>query len=467
MSVIRREDRPALPPGTRLPHGASPESARFELLEVLGGGCFGTVYRARQLVFGHRFRDVALKLFDSGAVTAGNVQEVFHDAMILVALQEENPSPEIARHLVRVYDAGVLQTSPAEAKPFFSMQLIPGNRTLEFIVRRFRGGIMPVETSLHFMRQILVPLAWMHTLDSGCVHGDLKPDNLLVVNDNEVVVVDFGYAARLTLGARGAAISYQSPETLLGNPGYAPADIYALGLIWYQLLTSRHPFESAGLEATADGDDAAFVQAHLKARHWPIRPASPAEDPTAPGRIAPPSEINEDLRNHPQVEQMLCRCLEWSPAARFPNARVLLAEIDRYLDRGTTSAIESPATPRQPACTLAAPPPERVAADVEALLKNRRTDEALARVDAALKTHPRSAILLVTRARVLIRTGRFDLARDALQAARAITSNAPEIDEATAEWYEAQGNPDAAAPFRKRALERQRSAGGHTPRFRS
>jgi predicted Zn-dependent protease len=163
----------------------------------------------------------------------------------------------------------------------------------------------------------------------------------------------------------------------------------------------------------------------------------------------------------------LCRCLEWSPAARFPNARVLLAEIDCYLNHGTTSAIESPATPHQPASTLTAPPPERVAADVEALLKSRRTDEALARVESALETHPRSMILLVTRASVLIRTGRFDTAKDALQAARAITPNAPEIDEATAEWYEAQGNPDAAAPFRKRALERQRSTGGRTPRFTS
>ena len=129
---------------------------------------------------------------------------------------------------------------------------------------------MPVELSLTFLRELLIPLAWMHTLENPAVHGDIKPDNILMNGESRLILTDFGLAARLPLGSTGGCIPYQAPESLLGGTAEIPSDIYATGLVWYEMLTGHHPFEDVGAEATSTADVQAYLRAHQESRKWPM-----------------------------------------------------------------------------------------------------------------------------------------------------------------------------------------------------
>ena len=107
-------------------------------------------------------------------------------------------------------------------------------------------------------------------LSTPAVHGDLKPENVMLTLDSRLVLVDFGLAARMPLGVRGGTIAYDAPEKLLGLIGGPLADVYSVGVIWYELLTGLHPFKDVGLDATARGDADGYTQAHIASRKWPI-----------------------------------------------------------------------------------------------------------------------------------------------------------------------------------------------------
>jgi serine/threonine protein kinase len=355
---------------------------RFELEARLGAGNFSTVYRAQQLIFGIPWRRVALKLFESEKVNAENARDVFNDAIVLMGLQGEHVHTDVTRHLIQVYDIGLLRTPKPRA--FMAMKLIPGGRTLEHAVRRWReAGGMPVATALKFLRQLLVPLAWMHTLDTPVAHGDLKPDNILLVADEELVITDFGLAACMPVGSFGGAIEYQAPETLAGMTIQLESDIYALGVILYELLTGHHPFEGVGLEHQAANDTRAYVNAHRLARRWPLRAAVPG-DPEHGGRVRPAVEINRELSEHPHVEAMLAKCLAEMPSGRYRNARLMLSDLDTYLTGGgadlhidvpTPSASTPVAFDQDTAATLVA--------KATSLLAQGRAHEALEKARAA------------------------------------------------------------------------------------
>src|SRR5262245_44737720 len=128
-----KKPRPALPPGAIL-------DERFEVQERLGAGAFGAVYRARQMVFGLPFRDVALKLFEAEHVSRANAREVFGDAVTLLGLQEtQRCPPEVARHMIQVYDLGLLRT-PAGEQAFMTMKIVPGRKTLQSAVIRWQDA---------------------------------------------------------------------------------------------------------------------------------------------------------------------------------------------------------------------------------------------------------------------------------------------------------------------------------------
>jgi serine/threonine protein kinase len=438
---------PVLPEGTVI-------DGRFELREVLGAGCFGAVYRARQLVFGHALRDVALKLFAADKVTPDNLREVFNDAVTLIALQEEDPLLEVRRHMIEVYDIGLVERPTRQA--FMSMKLVPGKKTLEDEIRRFAQGGMPLATALGLLRQLLVPLAWMHALPVPAVHGDLKPDNVLVTPNGEIVLTDFGLAARLPLASLGGAIAYQAPETLLQQGANARSDVYGVGLIWYEMLTGRQPFHGVDLEAQANGDVTAQVHAHAAARKWPIRAATPVEDPQAPGRIPPASERHEELRGHPQLEAMLNRCLAYRQSDRYANARLVLADLDTYartraipvieevIDTDTDVSIALPQTERTP---------EQLVADAMAHLAQRAPDRALACVERALRHRPGdiAARIVEAKARFALddATGGIRACSDAVRLA---PKDSRVLDQ-VADVLDAAGKRGVARSYRDQAAE--------------
>jgi serine/threonine protein kinase len=442
---------------------------RFQIVSFLGAGSFGEVYKATQLILGQRFREVALKLFTADRVTAANVDEIFSDAIVLIGLQEENPTFEVVRRLVQIYDIGFLK-SP-ERRAFMSMKLVPGNRTLETEVRRFATiGGMPVALSLRYLRQLLIPLAWMHTLDSAIVHGDLKPDNVLLTEASDIVLTDFGLAARMPLSSLCGAIAYQAPEKLLGSDANSASDVYAVGLIWYEMLTGRHLFADVGLEATAAGDEATFIGAHREARKWPIRNKSVTDDPRRPQRLVPASEFNQELQEHPQLETMLAGCLTYEQSTRYPNAAVLLTQVEKYMKDGFVNMGELgpviEATQADVAAT-AQPAEKSVEArlrDSETHLARKNTQQALAIVEAVLREQPGLLSAALLKVRSLAGLKRINEAKQVWAEARKSAPNDPAVYEAQAEIHEAEGKQGLADSARVSASRLRLGASGSARR---
>lgn len=454
MSQASTPERRFLPRGTVL-------DDRFEIVEALGAGGFGAVYRARQLIFGLPMRQVALKLFHADKVTRENVKDVFNDAVTLIGLQESDPSPEITSSMVQVYDIGFLQKPSFRA--FLSMRLVPGRKTLETAVSRFKEGGMPVNLALGLLRQVLVPLSWMHAHE--VVHGDLKPDNVLLTERSEVVLTDFGLAAHAMFGTVGGAIQYQAPETLggalAGNlhevRGSFPADVYGVGLIWYEMLTGRHPFVGIEWEAMAAGSDStAHIRLHHDARKWPMRSLKQGETGTEAKRIMPPSEINEEMREHPQLEALLESCLAYRQSDRPHNARVLLSRIDEYIRSGALplpplAERKRPAAESPEVIDVSRKTPEKLLGDGEAQLASQDYEATLVLVDRILEQKPKWIPAMLLKARALLLAGRTEDARLVCTEAQRIDANNAKILETLADIYVAAGLNDRAERVRQQA----------------
>ena len=446
-----------------LPKGTTLEK-RFEIDGVLGAGSFGAVYRARQLVFGKPMRAVALKLFHAEAVRSDNMEDIFSDAVTLVRLHEEDPPPEIARSIIQVYDIGVVVAPQPKdfksTKPqgFMSMNLVRGGKTLKTAIARFRHDGMPVSLALQYLRQLLVPLAWMHTLETAAVHGDLKPDNILLTDQSELILTDFGLAAHLPLGTIGGEIHYQAQETLSNLPGMAQSDVFGVGLIWYEMLTGKHPFHDVDTEVlAAGGNQAALIRAHVEARKWPFRPARDARPELDTHRIVPPSEINAEMLGHPQLELLLASCLAYRQSDRPADARILLDKIDRYIREGHIPGLTVPEPATAPggekAVILGKKTPEAVLKDAEAVSTAGDRAGALRLIETVLKDHPTLVPALLAKVRVLAANKQIDQAREVLAKAQKINPQDPCVFEALADIYAAAGQTDLAQRTRQRTGE--------------
>ncbi len=458
------KERKRLAPGTVL-------DERFEIAEFLGAGSFGEVYRAKQLIFGQPFRSVALKLFSEGAVTTENAREVLNDAIVVMNLLEEKHTPEIEARLVQVLDMGILRTPAPRA--FMSMKLIPGGKTIRSEVNRYRHhGGMPVTLSLRYLRELLLPLAWMHSLETPVVHGDLKPENIMMTEESRLVLVDFGLAAHMPLGALGGDIAYLAPEKLLGLSGEEESDVYSVGVIWYELLTGVHPFAKVGLEELARGDSHAYLQAHLRARRRPIAPLDwnlPLDRQAE--RTVPASDLNQDLaEQHPQVEFLLNKCLADDISERHANARILLDQIEAYLTSGTLSKsdleVVGIAAAQSETAVAASGEGERTVKsdetrlmDARVLRKQGKLEQALHIAREVLLASPRNIPAWLLQIELLLALpGRLGEAATACDAALGIAPKNPDVYEALAVLRTAQGKPAQAESYRKRAADLRRAA---------
>jgi predicted ATPase len=222
--------------GVRPSAEATPEVAGYEVLDLLGRGGMGIVYKARQ----HSLdRPVALKFLP---------QECARDPAWLARFRREARTASALNHphICTIYDTG-----QSEGRPFLSMELIEG-RTLESLI----GGRLAVDELAELFGQAARALAAAHA--AGVVHRDVKPANLMVRDDGILKVLDFGLARRLPesksqrtkssslstdVGAsRAGTVLYMSPEQARAEPVDAATDIFSLGLVIYELATGQHPF---------------------------------------------------------------------------------------------------------------------------------------------------------------------------------------------------------------------------------
>ncbi len=247
-------------------------AGRYRVVGLLGQGGMGKVYRADDLTLG---QPVALKFLPDGLVGDATRLERFR-AEVRVSRQVSHPN------VCRVHDIG-----EADGKVFLSMELVDGG-DLSSLLKRV--GRLPRDKGLEIARQLCAGLAAAH--DRAVLHRDLKPANVMIDSEGRVRIADFGLAG-LAGGFQAGEIrsgtpAYMAPETLAGEEVTRRSDIYALGLVLYELFTGKPPFKADSI--------AEFAKKHS------------GEKPT------PPSEIVPDL--DPEIEKVLLQCLEKDPRQR-------------------------------------------------------------------------------------------------------------------------------------------------------
>ncbi len=208
------------PPGTLL-------NSRYRVVGLLGRGGMGEVYRATDLTLAQA---VALKFLPETGVSE-RVLERFH-AEVRIARQISHPN------ICRVYDIGEV-----DGQPFISMEYVDGEDLADLLKRI---GRLPSDKALETARKICAGLAAAH--DRGVIHRDLKPQNIMLNKRGEPVIMDFGLAAvtdQLTgAEARIGTPAYMSPEQLRGDEVTAKSDIYALGLVLFEIFSGKRAYEA-------------------------------------------------------------------------------------------------------------------------------------------------------------------------------------------------------------------------------
>lgn len=415
---------------------------RFFVQRRLGAGTFGTVYLAEQRIFDRRLRSIALKLFNEQLVSEENAGEVLNDAIILMQMQEDPSYPEVAPHLVTVLDAGFLGDLPGRA--FMAMDYVSGYRPHEGIpIRTLQGLIsafrpVPVDLALRWMKQILIPVAWLHSRRPHVLHCDLKPDNILASGRDMLKVADFGLAQLTTgiIGTGGAAggLTCQSPETLAGADPTPASDVYSLGLVFYEILAGYNPIGDVHLHASAANDPAQLRKYHLEAR----KAGLPSLHETA----------HPELNDHRLLVDIIERCLRFNGSDRYENAGGLLEDLQQY---GPPASLHTGEMSTPQAHTL-----NRLRREVVLLIHAGSLDDAWQRSERAMEQFPDSARPFAWMAEVRVAQGLCPQALELCASGLQVNDREPEVPEAAACAYDATGQPDLAARMRHLAASYRR-----------
>src|SRR5580693_3950602 len=258
-------------------------AGRYRIIALLGRGGMGEVYRADDLTLG---QPVALKFLPEDASRDETLLERFRNE---VRLSRRVSHPNVCR----VYDVGEV-----DGHTFFTMEYVDGE-DLGSLLRRI--GRLPPDKALEIARQLCAGLGAAH--EKGVLHRDMKPSNVMLDGRGQVLLTDFGLAglAGQIQGAevRNGTPAYMAPEQLSGQEVTARSDIYALGMVLYEIFTGKMPFESNTL--------AGLMRAQQESQ-----PASP-------------STLVRDL--DPMVERVILRCLQAKPAARPASALAVAAAL--------------------------------------------------------------------------------------------------------------------------------------------
>src|SRR2546427_6059339 len=272
---------------------------RYQLQDPIGRGGMATIYRGRDL---RMDRVVAIKV----------LREVYStDAKFVARFQQEAKAASALQHpnSVQVYDYG--QT---DGNYYIVMELVEGTDLRRYLRSR---GVLDIDRAVIIAHDIALGLGAAHR--RGIVHRDVKPQNVLVGRDGSIKLTDFGIASvykdinaeRLTTtGMTLGTVQYYAPEQAQGEIVSPAADVYALGIVMYEMLTGRPPF---------DGDTpVAVAMQHIQ------------DTPR------PPRELNPNIP--PALEEVIMRCLEKSPGMRYRDGSALARALEMLGEEDITGA---------------------------------------------------------------------------------------------------------------------------------
>ncbi|MDE3104031.1 MAG: protein kinase [Acidobacteriota bacterium] len=339
----------------------------YEIIRKIGAGGSGVVYLATDTMLQ---RPVVLKLLKRGALTIEQMRVTqLREARLASAIDHPN--------VCAIYDVGDApsEESGGDNEAFIVMQYIPG-KSLDKLIAQ---GASSLQLTLSAGIQISDGLAAAHSL--GIFHRDLKPANVMLTDGGLIKILDFGLARRINLDqadfdpagpasakgpmaplgptytARGGTIAYMAPEQFVTGQSSVQSDIFALGVILYELATGRHPFH---------------------------RPDAPEFQSIRAIQFADPPSIREIAPELPvELESVILRCLEKQPAARYASAAevrealktiMMAMQLDRVATQGETVTL----LPSQGRLPLDTPEEEKRTTGILSMLAERFREPAAA-----------------------------------------------------------------------------------------
>jgi serine/threonine protein kinase len=301
----------------------------YVLERPIGEGGMGSVWLARRS--DGRFEGEAAIKFLSLAVAGPTGEARFRrEGSVLARLSHPN--------IARLLDAGVSPTG----LPYLVLEFISGKPIDEWC----DAHTLSIDARVHLFQQVLAAVAHAHA--NFIVHRDLKPDNILVTDDGTVKLLDFGIAklldedgmsARAVTATRGGAFTYKyaAPEQIKGEPITTRTDVYALGVILYELLAGRHPTSVSSMSP------AEYVVATLNSEPAPMSIAPTSATFTrddalryASARGTSPDRLRGALAG--DLDNIAAKALKKDPAERYPTIEALAEDLRRYLNHQPVSA---------------------------------------------------------------------------------------------------------------------------------
>jgi serine/threonine protein kinase len=325
-------DAPCLPSSARSQRSGAPfdlcpgepiKGTPYLIEAPMACGGMGEIYEATHMMLGRR---VVLKvLHERYARREDLARRLFEEARLLASIRHDN--------LVDVIDLGIL---PGDGRPYFVMEHLSGH---DLRVELSRTGALPAPLAVDIVLQILEGLGQLHA--RGVIHRDIKPENVFLCHDGTVKVLDLGVAKVLGDDARvthpGTSLGTpraMAPEQCQGRAVDARTDLYAVGLVLYEIVAGRGPFDEIK-------DLDALSYAHCVRR------------PPRPSRFAP-------LPIPAAIESVILRALAKSPSARFPSAEAMARALEsaiastarstlpEFVDMRPTLLLRSPFTQEDP-----------------------------------------------------------------------------------------------------------------------
>lgn len=336
----------------------------YRIVRLVGEGGMGKVFEAEERLSGRR---VALKVLRPELSRSEDARRLFMNEMSILSRIDH---PNVVR---------CLSCAEVDGELLMALEFLEGKTLRELIAER---APLPWQEAVSIVRQIAAALSAAHGQPTPVIHRDLKPENVMLLEDGSLKVMDFGIAKVLqALGTSTThslgTLAYMSPEQLDAGPIDGRSDLYALGLVFYELLSGRPPFESASPRELLN------MQC--------TQPAPPLPEPVR--RVLPGG-----------IASLIDELLEKSPDARPATAEDVMHELARYLPSAERESRTRAVRGKEPEPSEPKPAAEPKAVDTVLMIE---------RAFAPREVSRRTAAVVLVAATLLAATGTYLVRRAA------------------------------------------------------